>query len=173
MSTINYNLSEIKAVLLDVDGVLSSDTVPVTEHGPMRTANVKDAYVLQLAVKKGLIIGIITGGHSEVLAKSLSALGLTYIYMSASDKKKALADFLEKTQLSVNQIAYMGDDIPDYEVMCRIGLPCCPSDAAPEIMAVSKYISQRKGGDACCRDLIEQILKAQGLWMSDDEDFGW
>lgn len=174
MSTIPHNLSQIKAVIFDVDGVLSANTIPLYPNGePMRTANIKDGYAMNLACKKGLIIGIITGGRTEAVRIRLENLGVKHIYMGAHDKKVEFADFLRKTGLKAEEVAYMGDDIPDYEVMLTVGLSACPADAAPEIRAISKYISHKHAGEGCGRDLIEQIMKAQGLWMADAEAFGW
>jgi 3-deoxy-D-manno-octulosonate 8-phosphate phosphatase (KDO 8-P phosphatase) len=174
MSTIPHNLTSIKAAVFDVDGVLSADVIPLYPDGePMRTINIKDGYAIHLACKKNLIIGIITGGRTEAVRVRFENLGVQLIYMGAHDKKVCFADFLEKTQLKPEEVAYMGDDIPDYEVMLQVGLPACPADAAPEIRSIAKYISHKKAGEGCGRDLIEQILKAQGLWMTDAEAFGW
>jgi 3-deoxy-D-manno-octulosonate 8-phosphate phosphatase (KDO 8-P phosphatase) len=174
MSTIPFDLKTIKAVLFDVDGVLSSNIIPLYITGePMRTANIKDGYAINLACKKGLVIGIITGGRSEAVRKRFEVLGVKYIYMGSSIKKIDLTDFLEKTGLKPEEVAYMGDDIPDYEVMLQVGLPACPSDAAPEIKSISRYVSHIKSGEGCGRDLIEQIMKVKGLWMDGNEAFGW
>ncbi|MDD2559726.1 MAG: HAD-IIIA family hydrolase [Bacteroidales bacterium] len=173
MSTINYDLSKIKAVIFDVDGVLSSHTIPMHISGePMRTINIKDGYALQLAVRKGLQIVILTGGRTAAVQRRFELLGIECIYMGSSDKKQDYANFLETSKLQPDEIAYMGDDIPDYEVMLQVGLPCCPADAAPEIRAISRYVSAYKGGEGCGRDLVEQILKVQGHWMKDGA-FGW
>jgi len=174
MSTIPHDLTTIKAIVFDVDGVLSTDVIPLYITGePMRTVNIKDGYAINLAVKKGLILGIITGGRTEAVRKRFELLGIKYIYMGACDKNKDFNDFLERTGLDASEIAYMGDDIPDYEVMLRVGLPACPADASPEIKNISKYISHKKGGEGCGRDLLEQVMKAQGVWMSDADAFGW
>ena len=153
MSTINYDLSRIKALAFDVDGVLSSTTVPLHPSGePMRTVNIKDGYAIQLAVKKGLHIAIITGGRTEAV--------------------RIRFDFRDKYGLTDDEILYMGDDVPDIEVMRECGLPCCPKDAVPEVKSVAKYISYADGGRGCGRDVVEQVLKAHGLWMAEDA-FGW
>ena len=171
---INYDLAKIKAVVFDVDGVLSRDTIPLHPSGePMRTVNIKDGYAIQLAVKMGLRIAIITGGTSEATAKRYGRLGVEDIYMGCSVKIDTFKAFLAKYGLAPDQVTYMGDDIPDYEVMQLVGLPCCPADAAPEIKAISKYISHCKGGYGCGRDVIEQVLKAQGKWMAGQAAFGW
>ena len=171
---INYDLTRIKALVFDVDGVLSCETIPMPTDGqPMRTVNIKDGYALQLAVKMGLRVAIITGGRTEAIRVRYEGLGITDIYMGAAVKTREFAHLLDKYGLKPEETLYMGDDIPDYEVMCLCGLPCCPADAAPEIKAVSTYISHRDGGHGCGRDVIEQVLKAQGKWMTHEKAFGW
>ena len=171
---INYDLTRIKALFFDVDVVLSGETVGMDSNGdPMRTVNIKDGYALQLAVKCGLHIAIITGGKTESIRKRYEALGVKDIYLGASVKTKEYEELLRKYDLKPEEVLYMGDDIPDYEVLRLVGLPCCPADAAPEIKSVCKYISHRNGGYGCGRDVIEQVLRAQGKWMSHQEAFGW
>ena len=171
---INYDLNKIKALVFDVDGVLSSETIPLHPDGlPMRTVNIKDGYALQLAVKMGLHVAIITGGCSEAVRKRYEGLGITDIYMKAAVKTNEFSHLLEKYKLLPEEVLYMGDDIHDYEVMRICGLPCCPADAAPEIKAISVYVSHRNGGYGCGRDVIEQVLKAQKKWMSHEKAFGW
>lgn len=171
---INYDLTRIKALVFDVDGVLSSETITLhTDGQPMRTVNIKDGYAVQLAVKMGLHIAIITGGNSESVRMRYEGLGVTDIYMRAAIKTNEFSHFMEKYGLKSEEVLYMGDDIPDYEVMCRCGLPCCPADAAPEIKSISVYVSHRNGGCGCGRDVIEQVLKAQNKWMSHEKALGW
>lgn len=171
---INYDLTKIKAIFFDVDGVLSSETVPMSHEGePLRTVNIKDGYAIQFAVKCGIHIAIITGGRNESIRMRYEKLGVKDIYMCASVKTKEYKELLEKYTLKPEEVLYMGDDIPDYEVLKLVGLPCCPSDAAHEIKSVCKYISHKKGGQGCGRDVIEQVLRAQGKWMSHEEAFGW
>lgn len=173
MSTINYDLKKIKALAFDVDGVLSADVIPLHPSGePMRTVNIKDGYAIQLAVKKGLHMAIITGGRTEAVRQRFAGLGLTDIYLASAVKIHDYRDFRDKHGLRDEEILYMGDDIPDVEVMRECGLPCCPKDAAPEVKSVARYISHADGGYGCGRDVIEQVMKAQGKWMSDDA-FGW
>lgn len=167
-------LPTVKAFAFDVDGVLSPITIPVAATGePLRMANIKDGYALQLAVKKDYPVAIITGGHSEAMRVRYNALGVQDIYLSAGYKIHAFNDFLKKHGLQAAEVLYMGDDIPDYEVMRIAGVACCPCDAAPEIKAISQYVSAQLGGYGCCRDVIEQVLKAQHKWMENDEAFGW
>lgn len=173
MSRINDDLSRIKAFVFDVDGVLSSDTIPLHPNGePMRMVNIKDGYAIQLAVKHGYTVAIITGGYTEAIRLRFESLKVPYIYMGAKVKTTEFADLLQKTGLKPEEILYMGDDIPDFEVMKQVGLPTCPADAVPEIKAISHYISPKNGGFGCGRDVIEQVMKAQGQWMN-GEAFGW
>lgn len=173
MSSINYDLTKIKAFVFDVDGVLSCDIVCLYPNGdPMRTVNIKDGYAIQLAVKKGYQVAIITGGYTEAVKVRFERLGVKHIYMRSAIKVHDFNDFIQKTGLQSDEVIYAGDDIPDYEVMKLVGLPVAPADAAPEIKQIAKYISLRKGGEGVARDVIEQTMKSQGKWMG-DEAFGW
>ena len=174
MSSINYDLTKIKAFIFDVDGVLSPASIPLHPSGePMRIINTKDGYAMQLAAKKGYILGIITGGESSAIRMRFESLGFSYIYTKAKNKIKDFRNFLQKTGLHLDEICYVGDDIPDFEIMKIVGLPVCPADAVPEIKEISRYTSPKTGGMGVGRDIIEQVLKMQGKWMQDDDDFGW
>ncbi|MCQ2212749.1 MAG: HAD-IIIA family hydrolase [Bacteroidaceae bacterium] len=171
---INYDLSKIRAMFFDVDGVLSCETITQHPNGePMRTVNIKDGYAMQHAVKCGMIIAIITGGNTESVRKRYEGLGVKDVVLGAAVKVTVYDQLKEKYDLKDEEILYMGDDIPDYEVMKRCGLPCCPADACPEVKAVSRYVSHKNGGMGCGRDVMEQVLKAKGLWMNDAKAFGW
>jgi 3-deoxy-D-manno-octulosonate 8-phosphate phosphatase (KDO 8-P phosphatase) len=173
MSNINFDLTKIKGFVFDVDGVLSPDSLPLHPSGePMRVINTKDGYAMQLAAKQGFQLGIITGGDTESVRKRFVSLGFQHVYLKAKHKMNEFKDFLQKTGLHPEEICYVGDDIPDYEIMEKVGLPVCPADAVPEIKAIAKYISDRKGGQGVGRDVIEQVLKAQDKWMKADA-FGW
>ena len=171
---INYDLKKIRALAFDVDGVLSTNNVILIEGGqPCRTANIKDGYALQLAVKCGLEVAIITGGNSQSVRVRYEGLGVQSIYLGASVKIKTLNEWLHEKSLTPDQVLYMGDDIPDYEVIKVCGCPCCPADAAPEIRQASLYVSPANGGMGCVRDVVEQVLRAQGKWMANAKAFGW
>ena len=171
---INYDLSKIKAIIFDVDGVLSRQTISMDAMGePLRTINIRDGYAIQLAMKKGLPIVILTGGHTPNIRLRYEYLGVKDIFLSCAVKIKTYEQYLAQNALSDEEVIYMGDDIPDYEVMQRCGCPCAPADAAPEIKAISTYVSHHNGGDGCARDVIEQVLRAQGKWLSDADAFGW
>ncbi len=174
MSKINYNLKKIRAVAFDVDGVLSPSTIPLSESGiPTRMVNIKDGYALQLAVKHGYIVAIITGADSEAVRVRFSALGIKDIYLKAGVKITVLKEWMARHGLRPEEVAYAGDDIPDFEVMQYVGLPVAPADAAPEIKEIARYISPLNGGYGVGRDLLEEIMKAQDNWMSCDKAFGW
>ena len=176
MSTINYDLCRLRALLFDVDGVLSATVVPMaSDGGPMRTVNVKDGYAMQLAVLSRLHVGILSGGRGEALQHRFHSLGLNAkdVYLGSSFKLEDYRDFLQRHELQEDEVAYMGDDLPDIPVLRRCGLPCCPRDAAPDVKRVCKYISHADGGHGCVRDLIEQVLRAQGIWPSDEEELRW
>lgn len=171
---INYDLRKIKSIIFDVDGVLSKQTIPMSADGqPMRTINIKDGYAIQLAQKCGLRIVILTGGKTEAIRLRYAALGVEDIFMGCAVKIKTYQGFLEKYGLKDEEIIYVGDDIPDYEVMRKCGCPCCPADACPDVKEISTYVSSINGGEGCGRDVVEQVLRAQGKWLSDAKAFGW
>ncbi|MEY3678717.1 MAG: hypothetical protein RI924_858 [Bacteroidota bacterium] len=161
-------LAQIKAFVFDVDGVLTDGTVHVTETGEqLRRFSIKDGYALQLAVKRGFPIAIISGGRSQSVVRRLKGLGIQDIYIGVDAKTDAFEEFLLIHDLQAEQVLYMGDDIPDLPVMKLVGLATCPADAAEEIKAISAYISPKKGGEGCARDVIEKVLKVQDAWMDE------
>lgn len=171
---INYDLSKIRAVVFDLDGVLSCSTISLDDDGtPLRTVNIKDGYAIQLAVKMGLHVAILSGCRIEAVRKRYEGLGMQDIHLGASVKIQIYDDFIAKYGLSDDEVMFMGDDIPDLEVMRRVGCPVCPQDACPEVRAVSCYVSQYPSGRGCGRDVLEQVLRAQGKWLSDERAFGW
>lgn len=174
MSKISYNLKLIKGIVFDVDGVLSPSTIPLGADGiPARMVNIKDGYALQLAAKLGYKLAIITGGKSDAIQKRFSALGIDDIFMGAAMKIDVLESWMEANGLDAEQVAYVGDDIPDLQPMLRVGLPVAPSDAATDILAIAQYISPVDGGYGVARDIIEEILRANGQWLDKAKAFGW
>ena len=171
---INYDLTKIRMAVFDMDGVMSRDTVPLHPSGePMRTVNIKDGYALQLASRRGLRIAVLTGGTDEAVRLRCGRLGVEDVVMGSSVKIRDYERLLAKYGLKDDEVLYMGDDIPDYEVMRRCGCPCCPADACGDIRAVSRYVSRYKGGCGCVRDVVEQVLRAKGLWLGAPDAFGW
>ena len=171
---INYDLTKIRAIIFDVDGVLSAETITLSASGdPLRTVNIKDGYAIQLAIKMGLRIAIMTGANTETVRLRYERLGMQDLYLGCSVKIKTYDEFLQKYSLTDDEVMYMGDDIPDLEIMRRVGCPVCPKDACAEVQEASVYISHLKGGYGCGRDVIEQTLRAQGLWLKNEKAFGW
>ncbi|MGY5846784.1 KdsC family phosphatase [Salegentibacter sp. HM20] len=163
-------LNQIKCFVFDVDGVLTDGSIQISTQGELlRTMNMKDGYAMKAAQQAGYTVCIISGGKNEGVRSRLRGLGLTDIYLGVDDKVEQLDEFLDIYNISRDEVLYMGDDIPDYYVMQDVGLPCCPQDAAAEVKAISKYISHKKGGKGCVRDVIEQVMKVQGKWISSEE----
>ncbi|MBL4939837.1 MAG: HAD-IIIA family hydrolase [Lutibacter sp.] len=158
-------MPQIDTFIFDIDGVLTNGVVTIFPDGEMvRNMNIKDGYALKTAVNAGYNICIISGGTNENVRKRFKNLGITDVYLGAHNKIDQFNEYILKLNLNPESILYMGDDIPDFPVMKKVGLPCCPKDAAPEIQDISIYISQKKGGKGCVRDVIEQVLKVQGKW---------
>jgi 3-deoxy-D-manno-octulosonate 8-phosphate phosphatase (KDO 8-P phosphatase) len=173
MANFKENLDRVKAFIFDIDGVLSLQTITLNSFGvPNRTVNLRDGYALQLAVKKGYHIGVISGSSSIEYRKRLKLLGVTDIYLNSRSKLDHFNTFLDKYKLDKADVLFMGDDIPDFEVMKEAGVPVCPSDADSEIKQVASYISDKKGGEGCVRDVIEQVLRLHDNWM-DSDAFTW
>ena len=171
---INYDLQKIRAIVFDLDGVLSSSTIALDLEGtPLRTVNIKDGYAIQLAMKMGLRIAIISGCRIEAVRMRYEGLGMEDIYLGAAVKIKTYEEFKAKYGYDDEEVMFMGDDIPDLEVMRRVGCPVCPKDACHEVREASIYVSDRNGGEGCGRDVIEQTLRAQGKWLKDEHAFGW
>ena len=171
---INYDLNKIKAIIFDIDGVLSAETITLSAEGdPLRTVNIKDGYAIQLAMKLGLRIVILTGGKTKSVRIRYEGLGVEDIYMGCAVKIETYDEFLKKYGLTDEEVMYMGDDIPDLEIMRRVGCPVCPKDACEEIKDISVYVSDKIGGHGCGRDVIEQTLRAQGKWVMNAKAFGW
>ena len=162
------NFKSINTFVLDVDGVLTDGSLLLLDDGQMaRRMNIKDGYALQLAIKKGYHILIVSGGNSEAVKLRLQRLGVVEIFMNVTDKKAILLEYISKNKLKWEQVLYMGDDIPDMIPMQLAGLACCPADAVPEIKNLSHYISPVNGGYGCVRDVIEKVLKLNGHWNND------
>ncbi len=155
---------------MDVDGVLTDGSLILMPTGEMvRTMHTKDGYAMQLAIKKGFRIAAITGGRDKMVEERLRYLGLTDIYSGVRDKFDAYQDLLYCYGLKPEEIIYMGDDIPDMDIMKEVGIACCPNDAVSDVRAISEYISLKNGGEGCVRDIIEQTMKVQGKWYNEND----
>jgi 3-deoxy-D-manno-octulosonate 8-phosphate phosphatase (KDO 8-P phosphatase) len=158
----------VTTFVFDVDGVLTNGMLLVLPEGLMaRQMNIKDGYALQLAVKQGYRVVVISGGYSPEVENRLNKLGIYNVFMRVEDKLGCLQQYMAAHGLQPQEILYMGDDVPDYAVMQAAGLPCCPADAAVDIRNIAKYISPFKGGEGCGRDVIEKVLKLNGHWAID------
>jgi 3-deoxy-D-manno-octulosonate 8-phosphate phosphatase (KDO 8-P phosphatase) len=173
MTNFKEDLTKVKAFVFDLDGVLSLQTISLNAFGvPNRTVNLRDGYAIQLAVKKGYYVAIISGSNAKEYLKRLKILGVKDIYLTSRSKVEHFNDFLKKHNIQKSDVLFMGDDIPDYGVMKLAGVPVCPADADSEIKQVALYISDKRGGEGCVRDVIEQVLRLHNNWM-DNDAFTW
>ena len=172
MISYKEKLPKITTFIFDVDGVLTTGEVILLDGKVIRITNSKDGYALQYAAKMGYRIIIITGGHSVDVKERLLGLGVTEVFLSSHDKIKIYQDCKEKYGLVDEEVLYMGDDIPDYNVMREVGIATCPQDAAVEIKDICHYQSPLAGGKGCVRDIIEQTLRVQEKWFT-AEAFTW
>jgi 3-deoxy-D-manno-octulosonate 8-phosphate phosphatase (KDO 8-P phosphatase) len=163
---INDQLKNITTFILDVDGVLTDGTVLVLENGlQARRMSIRDGYALQLAVKRGYRILVISGAAASPVVDRLNKLGITDVHMGAKDKKSIVDQYTAQHGLSREELLFMGDDLPDLEVMQAVGVPVCPADAVEEIKAISVHTTSLKGGEGCVREIIERVMKLRGNWM--------
>lgn len=155
----------IKVFVFDIDGVLTDGMLHVQEDGELlRRMNIKDGYALQLAIKKGYRVWVISGGRTEAARNRLHRLGVQEVHIAVADKPGLLQELMRKEHYQPAQLLYMGDDMPDLKAMQLCGLRTCPEDAVAEIRETAQYISPLKGGYGCVRDVIEKVLKINGHW---------
>ena len=167
MEVKNYKklLPKIKTFIFDVDGVLTDGKILITSEGDLlRSFDTKDGYAMKCALVKGYKIVIITGGRNEGVRERFKELGVYDIYMSAHHKLDSYQDLQDNYNLNPDEILYIGDDVPDIPVMKKVGVSCCPADAVSDVKAMADYISHKKGGEGCVREIIEQVLRVQGQW---------
>jgi 3-deoxy-D-manno-octulosonate 8-phosphate phosphatase (KDO 8-P phosphatase) len=169
MSNYKALLNKVNTFIFDYDGVMTDGVIVINNEGePLRTANVKDGYALQLIRKLGYNIAVISGGNSPSMYKRFETLGISDVFLGVGNKLEVFENYLKSKNILPEHVIYMGDDIPDYYPMKACGVPVCPSDASEEIKRISVYISHYRGGHGCVRDIIEQVLKVQGKWMNDE-----
>ena len=158
-------LKNITCFIFDVDGVLTNGEVIVMPNGVLvRKMNIKDGYALQLAIKKGYKIWIISGGNSIEVQDRLQKLGIKEVHMSISDKAALVKKLVSSNKVQLDNVLYMGDDMPDYEAMKMAGIAACPNDASDDIKNIANYVSLAKGGEGCAREVIEKVLKLNDHW---------
>ena len=170
MTNTNYKaiLPQIKTFIFDVDGVLTDGKVLVTTEGELyRSVDTKDGYAIKCALVQGYKIVIISGGTNEGIRDRFKAFGIYDIYLGAHHKLDAYQDLMDNYDLNPEEILYVGDDVPDIPVMEKVGLSCCPADAVSDVKAMVDYVSHKKGGEGCVREIIEQVLRVQGKWRLD------
>lgn len=156
---------KIRFFVFDIDGVLTDGMLHVQESGELlRRMNIRDGYALQLAIKKGYKVWVISGGKSTAAQSRLERLGVTQVHIGVADKKACLQQLMEQHHTAKEAVLYMGDDMPDMDAMQLCGLKCCPQDAASDIKSVCDYISPVQGGFGCVRDVIEKVLKLNNDW---------
>jgi 3-deoxy-D-manno-octulosonate 8-phosphate phosphatase (KDO 8-P phosphatase) len=173
MTNFKEDLGRVKAFVFDIDGVMSLQTISLNTFGvPNRTVNLRDGYAIQLAVKKGYRVAVISGSNAKEYIKRLKLLGIRDVYLNSRSKVEHFNSFLNKYNIQKSDVLFMGDDIPDYGVMKMAGIPVCPADADSEIREVALYISDKRGGEGCVRDVIEQVLRLHNNWM-DNDAFSW
>jgi 3-deoxy-D-manno-octulosonate 8-phosphate phosphatase (KDO 8-P phosphatase) len=162
-------LKEVTTFIFDVDGVLTDGSILASESGEfLRSFNIKDGYALQLAVKKGYLVCIISGGKGAAMQKRFEGLKLQEVFLDVSEKVKVYETLVSKYKLERKQVLYMGDDVPDLKIMALVGVPTCPADAVPDVKAISSYISPFDGGKTAVRDIIEKVLRVQGTWFDEN-----
>lgn len=165
MENIKQKFARITTMIFDIDGVLTDNKVFFMPDGfPIRNMNNKDGYAIQLAAKKKYRLAIISGSNAEPVRDALIRLGVSDVFLKQHDKLSCYKDYIYSNGITDEEVLYMGDDLPDFEVMSRVGAAVCPNDAAPEILALCQYISPKKGGEGCVRDVIEQVMRARGDW---------
>ena len=173
MTNFKEDLGKVKAFVFDIDGVMSLQTISLNAFGvPNRTVNLRDGYAIQLAVKKGYRVAVISGSNAKEYIKRLKLLGVKDVYLNSRSKVEHFNSFLKKYNIQKSDVLFMGDDIPDYGVMKLAGIPVCPADADSEIRQLALYISDKRGGEGCVRDVIEQVLRLHNNWM-DNDAFSW
>ena len=168
MKNYKHLLPKIQTFIFDVTGVLTDGKILINSDGELlRSFDTKDGYAMKCALVKGFKIAIITGGRNEAVRERFKELGVIDIYLGAHHKLDAYQDLMDNYDLNPEEILYIGDDIPDIPVMEKVGLGCCPADAASDVKAMADYVSHKKGGEGCVRELIEQVLRVQGKWSLD------
>jgi 3-deoxy-D-manno-octulosonate 8-phosphate phosphatase (KDO 8-P phosphatase) len=165
MGNFKEDVARVEAIVLDVDGVMTDGGIIPTPDGDfIRRYNAKDGYAIAAAIREGMKICIISGGRGRMLENRLQMLGVTRYYLNCMDKVKAIREFTAEHNIDLENVIYMGDDIPDLECMRIVGVPVCPCDAAMEVVEASRYVSEFNGGHGAVRDIVEQVMRAKGLW---------
>ena len=162
MGNFKEDIARVEAIVLDVDGVMTDGGIIPTPDGDfIRRYNAKDGYAIASAIREGLKVCIISGGRGRMLENRLQMLGVTRFYLNCMDKVTAIQEFVADYNIDLENVIYMGDDIPDLECMRLVGVPVCPADAAMEVVEASRYVSEFNGGHGAVRDIVEQVMRAK------------
>ena len=165
MGNFKEDIACVEAIVLDVDGVMTDGgIIPTAEGDFIRRYNAKDGYAIASAIREGIKVFVISGGRGKMLENRLTMLGVTRMYLNCMDKTRAINEIIVDYGLNPESMIYMGDDIPDLECMLMVGIPVCPADAAMEVVEASRYVSEYNGGHGAVRDIVEQVMRAQGKW---------
>lgn len=165
MSITQTDLTRINTFIFDVDGVLTDGLLYCFADGEqVRAFNIKDGFAIKHAIRQGYRVAVISGKDEPGVRKRLKQLDIEDIFLGIEEKVDTFEDYIYMQGIHPATVAYMGDDMPDFEVMERCGLRACPADAADDIKEISTFISTKKGGRGAVRELIEQIMKAQDKW---------
>tara|TARA_B100001175_G_C19509230_1_gene642705 strand:+ start:1823 stop:2332 length:510 start_codon:yes stop_codon:yes gene_type:complete len=168
MSDKNYKilLNKVTAFVFDVDGVMTNGKILITSEGEMyREMNTRDGFALKYALLNGYKIGIISGGTNEGVRKRLELLGVDKVYLGKHEKDEVFEDFINTFNINPKEVLYMGDDVLDLSVMGKVGVATCPQDAVSDVKKIADYVSHKKGGDGCVREIIEQVMRVQNKWV--------
>jgi len=158
-------LKKVNTFIFDIDGVFTDGRVFINNDGDLlRTMNIRDGYATKKASAAGMRILVITGGTSPGVEKRMLKLGASKVFSGIQDKSSVLDQLVESGEVKLETCAYMGDDMPDVDVVQRVAFGACPSDAIPEVLEVADYVSPKKGGDGCVRDVLEKWLKLHEKW---------
>ena len=167
-------LKGIKAFVFDVDGVLNDGAIFANLDGELlRTFDSKDGFALRMAYMHGYRLGVISGGRSESIRKRVQQCGMKAedVYLGSRDKIEDFEDFCRKHDLGPEEVMYFGDDLPDIPVMTVCGCGVAPSDAVDDVLEAADHVSTKPGGKGCVRETIEMVMKLQGTWELDVQDY--
>ena len=167
-------LKGIKAFVFDVDGVLTDGGIFANLDGELlRTFDSKDGFALRMAYMHGYRLGVISGGRSESIRKRVQQCGMKAedVYLGSRDKIEDFEDFCRKHDLGPEEVMYFGDDLPDIPVMTVCGCGVAPSDAIDDVLEAADHVSTKPGGKGCVRETIEMVMKLQGTWELDVQDY--
>ncbi|MGZ3957126.1 MAG: KdsC family phosphatase [Flavisolibacter sp.] len=165
MMNVLEHFKHITTFVFDVDGVLTDGSILLLENGlQARQMNIKDGLALQMALRNGYRVVIVSGASSDPVSHRFDYLGIKEVHLGIRDKRSFLQGYMEKNGLDQKEVLFMGDDLPDLPALENAGLSCCPADAVTEVKKISSYISPASGGKGCVRDVIEKVLKLHDRW---------